>query len=364
MSQSQPQDQPNAPSLLHLLQTSKTSIQTSPSKSISALLHIQTNISKLSLFSQNETLEDVSTSTIPLLLVEYYLGLCYITLSTKDKKEREMNLNKSKEYLHAFMDKMELLELFKDDEYKDLLTDYHKLIDFEDGQDENNTSKKSYEISRDEKINRFRKKRGIENKIQYYQSLQERRIRLDMKEYEDIDGFDNEGLLRELNVMILRDACYDVLDELVQVGREVDMLAIMSGFDNHRIAPPPPPVTNKPLEVTRINQDPKTGQLILQKEQIKSKVFQPGWNQPTMTLEELGDKEVKAALEREKNQKIAEEEARKAPRRYEQLVRDGLEDDEDLVEQSAVMDRRWDDFKEANPRGSGNKMGHRGDRNF
>merc|ERR1719343_756463 len=90
--------QPNAPSLLSLLQTSKTQIQTAPSTSLTNLLTIQTSIRSLSLFSPNETLEDVSTPTLPLLLVEYYLGLCYIALPPKDTKEREINLQKSKEY--------------------------------------------------------------------------------------------------------------------------------------------------------------------------------------------------------------------------------------------------------------------------
>lgn len=42
-------------------------------------------------------------------------------------------------------------------------------------------------------------------------------------------------------------------------------------------------------------------------------------------------------------------------RRYEQLEKDGDEDDEELVQQAAKYDREWDDWKDANPRGSGNK---------
>ena len=64
------------------------------------------------------------------------------------------------------------------------------------------------------------------------------------------------------------------------------------------------------------------------------------------------------------SQKDAEAKVKFMPRRYDQLVRDGMEDDADLVEKSAVLDRRWDDWKDENPRGGGNKMGERGDRNF
>lgn len=83
-----------------------------------------------------------------------------------------------------------------------------------------------------------------------------------------------------------------------------------------------------------------------------------------MTLAEYGNMEVARAREREERQKQTEVEILDKPRRYEQLLRDGMEDDANLVDASANLDREWDDWKDANPRGSGNKMGDRGDRNF
>jgi hypothetical protein len=41
-----------------------------------------------------------------------------------------------------------------------------------------------------------------------------------------------------------------------------------------------------------------------------------------------------------------------------------MEDDANLVDASAKLDRDWDDWKAENPKGSGNKMGDVGDRNF
>ena len=67
---------------------------------------------------------------------------------------------------------------------------------------------------------------------------------------------------------------------------------------------------------------------------------------------------------RSEREKIAEEEEKKKPRRFEYLVKDGLEDDADLVDASAQKDREWDDFKDSNKRGWGNKKGDQGDRNF
>ena len=69
-------------------------------------------------------------------------------------------------------------------------------------------------------------------------------------------------------------------------------------------------------------------------------------------------------MEREERQKEAEASKMNEPRRYEYLVKDGMEDNIDLVDASAKLDRDWDDWKDENPRGSGNKMGNRGDKNF
>jgi hypothetical protein len=69
-------------------------------------------------------------------------------------------------------------------------------------------------------------------------------------------------------------------------------------------------------------------------------------------------------MEREERQKQAESEQAKQPRRYEDLERDGMEDNAELVDASAKLDRDWDDWKNENPRGSGNKHAMRGDKNF
>jgi hypothetical protein len=45
--------------------------------------------------------------------------------------------------------------------------------------------------------------------------------------------------------------------------------------------------------------------------------------------------------------------------RYNQLVDAGDEDNKELVDQATMADREWDDWKESNPKGWGNKMGKR-----
>ena len=100
------------------------------------------------------------------------------------------------------------------------------------------------------------------------------------------------------------------------------------------------------------------GQL-LRREQLVRAVFEPRMSGPTVSLEEFAEREVAEALRRQEQQAAAETQEENAVRRYRHLQEAGLEDDEDLVDRATVNERAWDDWKEQNPRGSGNKLGKR-----
>ena len=87
-------------------------------------------------------------------------------------------------------------------------------------------------------------------------------------------------------------------------------------------------------------------------EKLKSDVFKPSWNQPTMSLEEFADMELKDALAREERSKQAASNPDKV-KTYEQLYAEGLEDDNDLVEKARKKDSEWNNWKDDNPKGSG-----------
>jgi len=353
-------------SLIAILNTSKRLIENSSPEAITKLNDLQCKISSQSLFSSNEVLDDISTWMIPLLLTEHYLGLAHVSIPQNDNIERIKNILLSMDYFHCFLQKMDALGILEGA----LLCAYHEILKNEDG--------KAYRISREEKIERYRRKREIENKLNHFESLDKRRKRLGMSAEEEIDGYDDEALSRTLNIIMLKDSTCEAMDELFQASKEIEMLKISLELEkkgelktngatyeqntgnvrNLSLAP------KNPLEVTRVSHHPITGQLLIQREEIKSQVFRPFWNQPTMSLTEFGDRELQCAIDRSEAQKIAEEDAKLKPKRYEQLVRDGLEDNTELVDQSAEIDRKWDDFKDSNPRGCGNKMGDRGDRNF
>jgi len=84
------------------------------------------------------------------------------------------------------------------------------------------------------------------------------------------------------------------------------------------------------------------------KEELQSKVFQPGFGQPTMTLEEFGDKEYERMMAAEKQQKQAEMNRK--------LEEDEGSDKDEASDKKTLKDRSWDDWKDEHEKGAGNKM--------
>ena len=85
------------------------------------------------------------------------------------------------------------------------------------------------------------------------------------------------------------------------------------------------------------------------RKQLEQKVWQPGFAQPTMTLEDFADKEFAMYQEMEaknkaaniKNQKEAEEDS----------------DKDEVNDRKTKKASEWDDWKDEHEKGGGNKMG-------
>lgn len=362
---------------------------------------LQSRISSASLFSKNDTLDDIPTPSLPLVAVEFHLATALLASPAHSSVDRQINVRRCRDLYHAYLRKLDELEDLLDDE---LTRDYRQMLEADEMEAEGGSSSSrrvdggtgttgmSPAQRREAKIARFRLRKAQREEVERLRALRERRNRLGVADQDEVDGYDDDGLERNIALAELRGHAADALDEIHNSTKELEMLDMAVMMEKERgemgrhkgsaidsssgnammapLAPPPPPppppnsLLNKPMEVTRVSRDPVTGQLQLKREEIKSTVFRPGWNQPTMTLQQYGDIEVARAKEREARQKQAEKDILQKPRRYEQLVKDGMEDNATLVDASAKLDREWDEWKEANPKGSGNKMGDRGDRNF
>lgn len=362
---------------------------------------LQSRISSASLFSKNDTLDDIPTPSLPLVAVEFHLATALLASPAHSSIDRQINVRRCRDLYHAYLRKLDELEDLLDDE---LTRDYRQMLEADEMEAEGGSSSSrrvdggtgttgmSPAQIREAKIARFRLRKAQREEVERLRALRERRNRLGVADQDEVDGYDDDGLERNIALAELQGHAADALDEIHNSTKELEMLDMAVMMEKERgemgrhkgsaidsssgnammapLAPPPPPppppnsLLNKSMEVTRVSRDPVTGQLQLKREEIKSTVFRPGWNQPTMTLQQYGDIEVARAKEREARQKQAEKDILQKPRRYEQLVKDGMEDNATLVDASAKLDREWDEWKEANPKGSGNKMGDRGDRNF
>lgn len=391
-----------------------SSNQTPIKKSIDLLTKLQTQISQTGALSKNEVLDDVATSSIQLIGVEYHLGRAFLMLPTHQLGGnsnnnnnnaspsilRKNNITRAIDYFHAYLKKVDQLGEGMLNEAT--TKEYHTLLDIDEdngnGPNTNNSKRINQSQIRDMKIQRFQRKRAASQKQAQLQSLMSRRSRLGLSHEDEMEGHDLESLSRSLYIETLRLYAEESLEEIQSSNSELEMLEMAIQMERGRMIsqdprmmtsdsgqhgggaaiPLPPSSSSKLLQMTQITQNPLTGQLqlqpqqvmngqlkpIMQRQELANQVFRPSWNQPTMSLEELAERERADAIQRAEAQKISEADAKFKPRRYEQLVKDGMEDDEKLVEASAKLDREWDDWKEENPRGSGNKMSERGDRNF
>lgn len=339
-------------------------------QSVAALESMQAEIAFC--ISSNEDLDDIATLNLPYLSLEHLLAEAYVDLPMKNgMEERLRNLRRACDLWQAFCERLDKLDLLSPDEKKQ----FHTLLEIQESLDNDNQETiLPPPVSREMKIARFQMQKEAQQEKERLKSLQERRRRLNISQNETMDGHDDESLERSIALTITGklhklqafDGWGSVLQEMPLCARMAHAQSQIQSQQN-RYAPQLPPERapqGKGLQVTQITQDMSTGQLRLERQEIKANVLRPGWNQPTMTLEELGERELEQAIARDQAQKEAEAERAHAPRRYEYLVRDGMEDDAELVDASAALDRVWDDFKDENPRGSGNKRGDVGDRNF
>ncbi len=361
---------------------------------------LQEEIQRASIFSKNESLADVQTSSLSLMSVEYHMAKACLQLRTFSSISRNTNVNRALELFQLFLHRCDSLEGTLENtatqQYQQYLSQTEETEESSefDSSGMSGGAKSGRSLppnsSRDEKIARFRRSKEIKDQIARMNAQLAQRKRLGLEDHEDLDGHDQDSLFRKLYIHELNEFAFNAIEELYSCLLEKQMLQMavkmerdrevmgrhrqsQDGSDSKdntgpgRMSHPDRPAINDPnrrMKMTQVTQDPTTGQLRFKKQEVQSTLFRPSWNQPTMSLEELARKEVKDAMDREAKQKVSEANAKDAPRRYEYLVQDGMEDDADLVDASAKLDRDWDDWKAENPKGSGNKMGDVGDRNF
>ncbi|KAG5190533.1 TAP42-like protein [Tribonema minus] len=317
-----------------------------------ALRALQMQISREGIFSPNETLEDIETDDLPLLATEYMLGSLQLKLPFTGPEARRRALERADSLLSHYLAACARLSILADADLKTW-----RRIEAGDGAP-------PPQQSREEKIARFRRA----------QEAQRRRAEI-VRELaaaaaaEDTAGGGSGGaaaaLGREAHVLALEAYAREALDEVPSIEKEREILAQMAalggGGSQQRSAMADARAPQRGaeggggrgLEVTHVSK--VNGQLQMQKELVRARVFQPTIAPPTMSLEEYADREVAEAMERAEREKNAPQ----PDRRFEQLVADGEDDNVELLDKATIKDREWDAWKEDHPKGYGNKANKR-----
>ncbi|KAK4371681.1 hypothetical protein RND71_007065 [Anisodus tanguticus] len=350
-------------------------------------------IGKLGLFSLNETKEDISTTNLKHILVPYYLA----ELTEKIAEDDRIGVLKaSQAKLKEFISFCETMELVPEDEIE---------ISTQGGAS-------SFVDQRAKKIARFKRQRAAESKLLELKERKERRGRstkaaalsspVETRE-DDVSDDDGEEE-REAWLTTISLALCKAFDLLEMLKKEKEMLSTVrekqlqdgekefsqlilgertqkaeswhrDAAARARYTKPAAPITcatfaqdviegrakvsqahehkHQPLlfgPASLVGQNPTT-----ERERIAAQVFQPHYRLPTMSIEEAGLTEMNMMNKwQERNVKLMEE-ANSSWYKDGPKSRPGEDEEEDDDDAAQDKARAWDDWKDDNPRGAGNK---------
>jgi hypothetical protein len=226
-------------------------------KTLELLLEIQHKVHALSMFSINETLEDINTADLKYMKLLGWIGLVYLKLY--DPETRKATLLESKKYMVLFL---EFLELY--------------------GFDVSNSKP-----SRETKIQDFRKRKELNNEMETLVIGDEEQCR---KLY-----------ILELELLIL-----DVRQEYWNVEMEMEMILYKEKLEEDERMKRSHGSEER-VETRNVRQErpkallSKEGKVLqpfvitterVKREELQSGVFRPGHSLPTMTIEEYLQREV------------------------------------------------------------------------
>lgn len=307
-------------------------------------------ISAVSLFSDNEGIEDVATAELPFLLAGFHLAELLQKLPRFEPRERRELLRRTRGVYESFLGLLDsyglvtgryaaLLERYKDD--------HEGFGIVSQGADPT--------VKRNSKIQAFKAEKALKDRLET--------LRTDPRYLENGD----EELVRETYLANVAFCIHMTFNALDGMNREIEIL---------KLAPENPEEERRKEEDQREQEREKdqdstwrldqrigglgggSGGPILSKsgkplqpftlvgansrKDMTRNVFRPGHNLPTMSIDEY--------LEEEKRRGNIIEGGGEQPKPAVD------EDDMDWVDRETYKAREWDEFKDHNPKGSGNTM--------
>ncbi|EGR34412.1 protein phosphatase 2A regulatory B subunit, B56 family, putative [Ichthyophthirius multifiliis] len=300
---------------------------------ISDFSKLQKQIISNSLFSANESLEEIQPENLKYLLLPFYMGQVY----GKIIKERLNKLEFSQVYLSEYLKLLNHYDLVP----KDLKKYWKNLSD--DG---------NYSITRDEKIQSFKDQKALENKLNNLEKLNDEKdaketifIQMKICMYKAIDTLRSN--IQEIEILQYKEAIEK--DPKLKAEHEKQMSKPLPKPKMVQIAKPDEKSTPYMF-------DSKQGKYICDgcvqpglRQELQRQVFTPGTTMPTVTLDQLADLEIANMKKQEEAQKQAEIQKKKQE--------DEDSDRDSAADQKQEEKRYWDDWKDENEKGAGNRFG-------
>ncbi|KAH8681173.1 TAP42-like family protein [Xylariales sp. PMI_506] len=310
-------------------------------------------ISHISLFSDNEGLEDVNTSDLPYLLVHYRIAELLQKISTKSPLERRVALKQTRDAYEKFLHLL--------DNYSLLSRSDTKLFELynDDPEAFSTISTTDAAARRNAKIANFKQEKELKQKLEFMRAS---------PRYLEQGG--DEEAVRELHLANIAYCAHMTFQGLEGLNREMEMLAqapvpliptttTVEEDERKRLSPKddgsgyterldmPLKRLDSAFKGPLLSRDGKPLRpftLTNNRQEIQSGVFRPGHNLPTMSIDEY--------LEEERRRGGIIEGGGEASGR--QPTPD--EDNYEKADAETMKAREWDEFVEANPKGAGNTL--------
>ncbi|GJJ68196.1 immunoglobulin-binding protein 1 [Entomortierella parvispora] len=302
-------------------------------------------VRQLSLFSENEFMEDISTKDLRFLLTEYYLGELFLKIVSPD---RLADITKSKDHFDHFLLQCETHDILTPQDKK-----YHEQL--------TTNAPKDAATRRGEKIARFKREKEMKTQIEEFHKV----LGTTNSGYEGELSSEMEDQYRDFVLLHLQFAIFQTMEQLIGIQQEIPMLKQMQERRNAE-------GSNDARSSNRSNADARDGKvddsriwnatgplmdpkgrplrpfvITNKKAEMMKGVFRPGHSLPTMSIEEYLDQEI----ERGNFLSGGTEEPKK---------KEADDNDDAAIDAETLKARNWDDFKDDNPKGWGNKGGRHG----
>ncbi|KAI1124413.1 TAP42-like family protein [Nemania abortiva] len=310
-------------------------------------------IDKISLFSRNESLEDIATSDLPYLLVPYHIAELRLRASAGSLIERKGLLTSARVAYENFLSQLDSYSILSPQDTK-LFAEYN-----EDATGFSVISTTDPNARRNAKIANFKVEKELKQKLEYMRSSpryledggDEEAVRelylanIALSVHTAFQGF--EGINREMEVIAQAPVAPAPTSQHAAVQGDERRRKVLADNDDYSERLDAPLRLQAGFKGPLLSKDGKPLRpftLVGNRQELQRGVFRPGHNLPTMSIDEY--------LEEERRRGGIIEGGGEASGRQPEPDEDNIE----KADEETMKAREWDEFKEANPRGSGNTL--------